>query len=81
MFGPAQESTSMELREVKQVLAAHLASHGLKRSAQREAVLEAFLRAGRHVSVEELLAIVRGEGESLRADRPGLAAFARGLLD
>jgi len=28
----------------------------------------------------ELLAIVRGEGESLRADRPGLAAFARGLL-
>jgi len=29
----------------------------------------------------ELLAIVRGEGETLRADRPGLAAFARGLLD
>jgi len=28
----------------------------------------------------ELLSIVRGEGEALRADRPGLAAFARGLL-
>jgi Fur family ferric uptake transcriptional regulator len=46
-------------REEKQVLARHLARHGLKRSAQREAILDAFLRAGRHVSVEELLGIVR----------------------
>jgi guanylate kinase len=29
----------------------------------------------------ELLSIVRGEGTPLRADRPGLAGFARGLLD
>jgi guanylate kinase len=28
----------------------------------------------------ELLSVVRGEGEALRADRPGLDAFARGLL-
>jgi guanylate kinase len=28
----------------------------------------------------ELLAIVRGEGEALLSNRPGLAAFARGLL-
>jgi guanylate kinase len=28
----------------------------------------------------ELLSIVRGEGEALRSDRPGLAAFARGLV-
>lgn len=46
-------------REEKEVLAAHLARHGLKRSAQREVILEAFLKAGRHVSVEELLGIVR----------------------
>jgi Fur family ferric uptake transcriptional regulator len=46
-------------REEKEVLAAHLARHGLKRSAQREVILEAFLRTGRHVSVEELLRIVR----------------------
>ena len=46
-------------REEKEVLAAHLARHGLKRSAQREVILDAFLRAGRHVSVEELLGIVR----------------------
>ena len=46
-------------REEKEVLAAHLARHGLKRSAQREVILEAFLKAGRHVSVEELLRIVR----------------------
>ena len=46
-------------REEKQVLASYLSRHGLKRSAQREAILDAFLRAGRHVSVEELLGIVR----------------------
>ena len=46
-------------REEKEVLAAHLARHGLKRSAQREVILEAFLKAGRHVSVEELLRIVK----------------------
>jgi Fur family ferric uptake transcriptional regulator len=46
-------------REEKEVLAAYLTRHGLKRSAQREVILEAFLKAGRHVSVEELLAIVR----------------------
>jgi Fur family ferric uptake transcriptional regulator len=31
----------------------------LKRSAQREAILESFLKAGSHVSVEDLLKIVR----------------------
>ena len=46
-------------REEREVLAAYLARHGLKRSSQREAILDAFLRAGRHVSVEELLRIVR----------------------
>jgi Fur family ferric uptake transcriptional regulator len=46
-------------REEKQVLAAYLVRHGLKRSKQREVILDAFLRAGRHVSVEELLRIVR----------------------
>jgi Fur family ferric uptake transcriptional regulator len=46
-------------REERQVLSAYLTRHGLKRSAQREAVLDAFLRAGRHLSVEELLGIVR----------------------
>jgi Fur family transcriptional regulator, ferric uptake regulator len=46
-------------REERQVLAEHLARNGLKRSAQREAILEAFLKAGHHVSVEDLLKIVR----------------------
>ncbi len=46
-------------REEKQVLAAYLVRHSLKRSTQREVILDAFLRAGRHVSVEELLRIVR----------------------
>ena len=46
-------------REEKQVLAAYLARHGLKRSTQREVILDAFLKAEEHVSVEELLRIVR----------------------
>jgi Fur family ferric uptake transcriptional regulator len=46
-------------REEQKVLAAYLVRNGLKRSAQREAILEAFVRAGHHVSVEELLRIVR----------------------
>jgi Fur family ferric uptake transcriptional regulator len=46
-------------REERQVLADYLAKNGLKRSAQREAILEAFLKAGSHVSVEDLLKIVR----------------------
>ena len=46
-------------REERQVLAAHLSRNRLKRSAQREAILDAFVRAGHHVSVEDLLKIVR----------------------
>jgi Fur family ferric uptake transcriptional regulator len=46
-------------REEQRVLAAHLARHHLKRSTQREVILDAFLRAGRHVSVEDLLKTVR----------------------
>ena len=41
------------------MLAEYLVRHGLKRSAQREAILDAFVRAGSHVSVEDLLKIVR----------------------
>jgi Fur family ferric uptake transcriptional regulator len=46
-------------REERQVLSAYLTRHGLKRSAQREVILDAFLKAGRHVSVEDLLRLVR----------------------
>lgn len=44
--------------EEREVLAAYLAGHGLKRSGQREVILEAFLGMGRHVSVGDLLAVV-----------------------
>jgi Fur family ferric uptake transcriptional regulator len=46
-------------REEQEALTAYLVRHRLKRSAQREAILEAFVRAGHHVSVEELLEVVR----------------------
>ena len=46
-------------REERDIFAAHLARHGLKRSEQREAILEAFLRSERHLSVDDLLALAQ----------------------
>lgn len=46
-------------REERDVLAAYLASHGLKRSEQREAILDAFLKSDRHLSVDDLLILAR----------------------
>jgi Fur family ferric uptake transcriptional regulator len=42
-------------REEKEVFAAYLAKHRLKRSEQREAIVDAFLRSDRHLSVDDLL--------------------------
>jgi Fur family ferric uptake transcriptional regulator len=57
-MGPSA-SRAAAPREERRVLTDYIAKHGLKRSAQREAILEAFLKAGTHVSVEDLLKIVR----------------------
>jgi Fur family ferric uptake transcriptional regulator len=46
-------------REEQKALAAYLVRHRLKRSGQREAILDAFVKAGHHVSVEDLLKLVR----------------------
>ena len=46
-------------REERRVLSAYLVRNRLKRSVQREAILDAFVRTGHHVSVEDLLEIVR----------------------
>jgi Fur family ferric uptake transcriptional regulator len=46
-------------REEKEVFAAYLLRHRLKRSEQREVILDAFLRSERHLSVDDLLAIVQ----------------------
>lgn len=45
-------------RKAKTLFSAHLVKHGLKRSAQREAILGAFLRAERHLSVDDLYELV-----------------------
>jgi Fur family ferric uptake transcriptional regulator len=50
---------SLAGREERKVLAAYLVRNRLKRSGQREAILDALVRAGHHVSVEDLLKIVR----------------------
>jgi Fur family ferric uptake transcriptional regulator len=45
--------------EEKQILAAYLRDRGLKRSDQRDAVVDVFLRSNRHLSVDDLLRLVR----------------------
>jgi Fur family ferric uptake transcriptional regulator len=52
-------------REERQVLTAYLTRNHLKRSAQREAILDAFVKAAHHVSVEDLLKIVRRKHEDV----------------
>src|SRR5688572_30933347 len=46
-------------REEKEVFSAYLAQHHLKRSEQREVILDVFLRAERHLSVDDLLHLVQ----------------------
>jgi Fur family ferric uptake transcriptional regulator len=46
-------------REEKDVFDAYLAKNHLKRSDQREAILDTFLRSDRHLSVDDLLQLVQ----------------------
>jgi len=46
-------------REEKDVFAAYLAKNRLKRSEQREVILDSFLRSARHLSVDDLLHMVQ----------------------
>lgn len=39
----------------------HMDSRGLRSTGQRQAIIEAFLAANRHVSIEELLQLVRAQ--------------------
>jgi Fur family ferric uptake transcriptional regulator len=46
-------------REEKEVFAAYLVKNRLKRSEQREVILDVFLRTERHLSVDDLLQLVQ----------------------
>jgi Fur family transcriptional regulator, ferric uptake regulator len=46
-------------REEKEVFSTYLAQHHLKRSEQREVILDTFLRSERHLSVDDLLQLVQ----------------------
>jgi Fur family ferric uptake transcriptional regulator len=46
-------------REEKQIFAAYITDHRLKRSDQRELILDTFLRSERHLSVDDLLQLVQ----------------------
>lgn len=46
-------------REEKDAFNAYLVKHHLKRSEQREVILDVFLRAAKHVSVDDLLGLVQ----------------------
>lgn len=51
--------TSSVATEEREVFSAYLVKNRLKRSGQREAILDAFLRSERHLSVDDLLQIVQ----------------------
>src|SRR5215510_9279638 len=46
-------------REEKEVFAAYIARNRLKRSEQRDVILDVFLRSERHLSVDDLLQLVQ----------------------
>jgi Fur family ferric uptake transcriptional regulator len=46
-------------RAEKEIFAAYIARHGLKRSDQRDVILDTFLRTRRHLSVDDLLRLVQ----------------------
>jgi Fur family ferric uptake transcriptional regulator len=46
-------------REEKELFNQYLVKHGLKRSEQREAILDTFIRSERHLSVDDLLQLVQ----------------------
>ena len=46
-------------REEREVFTQYLVKHGLKRSGQREVILDTFLRSDRHLSVDDLLQLVQ----------------------
>jgi Fur family ferric uptake transcriptional regulator len=50
--------TAQQVQEEREVFASYLARHRLKRSEQREAILEAFLETEDHLSVDDLLTLV-----------------------
>jgi Fur family ferric uptake transcriptional regulator len=47
------------VREEKEVFSAYLSRHGLKRSEQREVILNEFLKTHQHLSVDDLLHVVQ----------------------
>lgn len=53
------------MKEQLQILQDHLAGKGLKRTQQRETILEVFLEAKRHLTVEELHGLVRYRDPSI----------------
>lgn len=46
-------------REEKEIFARYLREHQLKRSGQRDLILDAFLRSDRHLSVDDVLKLVQ----------------------
>ena len=46
-------------REEKRIFADYLRQHGLKRSGQREVIVDTFLRSDRHLSVDDLLRLAQ----------------------
>lgn len=54
-------TTAEQLTEEQEVFLRHIQKHGLKRTTQRDLILEVFLRAEEHLSNEDLYRLVQKE--------------------
>jgi Fur family ferric uptake transcriptional regulator len=63
----SQDTRATRLREARAKLRSHLEGQGLRSTRQRDAVLEVFLDADAHVSVEDLYERLRGAHPSIGA--------------
>lgn len=59
--------TRRDVEQAQRRLGEHLSRHGLKHTRQRDAILEAFLGAGGHMTSEELYERVRAEHPEIGA--------------
>jgi Fur family ferric uptake transcriptional regulator len=58
-MGRQAERAASELDHFRSILHAYMLSKGLRSTDQRKLIVETFFRADDHVSIEELLAVVR----------------------
>jgi hypothetical protein len=57
--GSQPSPSATEIAKLRERFSDYVRKHGLKSTAQRDAIIEQFLRSSGHMSIEDLLAKVR----------------------